>query len=251
MAENQADQQGSAELLKSCFELQEVADRWSNLKGRVITVDEILDYEAQGILRIAARTSFYDKIRRETRSFVFTRDGKTVTTTKEEVGEFDSAQALYYPPQGTASLLVRAGAVARVTGLTNCDFFGLTSYKLENDPPLSPFDITLKREALRITREELQRFEREYMRSAESILTSAVPGKTTKGRPGRPKNPDALNNRLDELKADAIKEAGEFKNKHGTPPMLDDIAGILAHKPNWRGHIQETIKTHLRAAWWK
>jgi len=174
MAENQNNQQGSAELLKSCFELQEVADRWSNLKGRVITVDEILDYEAQGILRIAARTGFYDKIRRETRSFVFTKDGKTVTTTKEEVGEFDSAQALYYPPKGKASLLARDDAVVRVTGLKKDDFFGLTSYELENDPPFSPFDVTLKREALRVSIEEVQRFEREEMNTAPDAAPSWV-----------------------------------------------------------------------------
>jgi len=140
--------------------LEELSARWER------SIERILGYEAQGRLRIAARTGFYEKSRRETRSFVFTKDGKTVTTTKEEGDRNDYAQALYYPPKGKASLLACDDAVVRVAGLKKDDFFGLTSYKLENDPPFSPLDITLKREALRVSIEEVQRFEREEMNTA-------------------------------------------------------------------------------------
>lgn len=236
---------------KSCFELQEVADRWSSLKGRVITVDEMLDYEAQGILRIAAITSFYTERTKAKDTYTSTADGTNKTSTESSEGESEFARALYYPPPREASLLAREGAVVRVRGLSKKDLFGLTSNKLEKFGQFELEEIILKREALRITREELERFERDHLNANNEAHQPAATAPETKKKPGRPKDPNAIGNRLVELEADAIEEAGEFKTKRGTTPTLDDIAGILAHKPNWKGYIQETIKPYLRASWWK
>ncbi|MDD2893187.1 MAG: hypothetical protein PHF20_04595 [Halothiobacillaceae bacterium] len=111
---------------------------------------------------------------------------------------------------------------------------------------------TINRQRLVITREECERFEREHMKPvANDALMPAAPDNIAKARPGRPRDPNALRARKDELKADAIEQAKAFKIKHGKKPTIKDVAKILACSDTWCTFNQDTIEPKLRAAWWK
>jgi len=143
--------------------LEELSARW----GR--SIERILGYEAHGRLRIAARTSFYMERTVTRRALTWKKDGLSDTSTEEVTGKFENAQALYYPPQGDASLLEREDAVVEVRGLTDKDLFGLTSHKLKKDAPFELGTINMRREALRVSIEEVQRFEREHINKPTNI----------------------------------------------------------------------------------
>ncbi len=102
-----------------------------------------------------------------------------------------------------------------------------------------------------ITRQDL-RFVRSEIEAMVNILAAPTePNKVAKAKPGRPTDPNALNVRLDELKADAIEQAEAFKVKHGKTPRITDVANILACSDTWCVFSKETIEPKLKAAWWK
>jgi len=129
-------------------------------------------------------------------------------------------------------------------------------------------DNTLKVENLIVTREEIERFEQYYFQPEELAVLSeaAVPSEeaepkepaapsdtapVAKNKPGRPKDPNSLGNRIPELEADAIEEAKAFKAKHNRDATVAEMARALSVSDKWCHFQEETIKPCLRAVWWK
>jgi len=170
---------------KKWFRLEEVADRWSELTGQAVTVDDVLHYEEIGELRIAAHfckrnvlctlRKKYPDIEPSAERFIEEKYPESISIRrelKENLQRGVIASTLSYPLSihGVAKQLISGDEVSfeylncAEHELYTADFTyhvigELGKDELGRDPP---YKVTVHRDDLRITRAELERFEQKH-----------------------------------------------------------------------------------------
>lgn len=112
---------------------------------------------------------------------------------------------------------------------------------------LEVVDIWAKRYSRKVVPIELEHVTRKSAtKKIGSVAT--IPSNGRKKGPGRNSDPNALKNRIDELKSDAINVAKTIRKKEVRTVMA--VARKLSLQEKWN-YKPLTIKPHLRASWWE